>query len=59
VRSPGWKLTDSGELFDMRDAPFVEKPIAADAKYAEADCNRCSILSPPHAMAVAGRPSEG
>ncbi len=29
VREPGWKLTHKGELFDMSDAPFVEKPVAA------------------------------
>lgn len=28
VREAGWKLNESGELFDMRDAPFVEKPVA-------------------------------
>jgi arylsulfatase A len=27
VREPGWKMNESGELFDMSDAPFVEKPI--------------------------------
>lgn len=31
VREQGFKLTESGELFDMSDAPFVEKPIAAGA----------------------------
>ena len=25
VRDAGWKLTDTGELFDMRDAPFAER----------------------------------
>ncbi len=30
ARSQGWKLTRDGELFDMSDAPFVEKPIATD-----------------------------
>lgn len=29
VRNQGFKLTQSGELFDMSDAPFVEKAIAA------------------------------
>ena len=29
VREPGFKLTQSGELFDMSDAPFVEQPVAA------------------------------
>jgi arylsulfatase A-like enzyme len=28
----GWKLTQSGDLFDLSDAPFVEKPVStADA----------------------------
>jgi arylsulfatase A len=36
ARNDGWKLTQSGELFDMRDAPFVEHPIAADAADAKA-----------------------
>ncbi len=31
VRSQDWKLTQSGELYDMKDAPFVEKPVAADS----------------------------
>ena len=31
VREQGFKLTQSGELFDMSDAPFVEKPVPADA----------------------------
>lgn len=32
VRDQGFKLTQSGELFDMGDAPFVEKVVAADPK---------------------------
>jgi len=28
VREAGWKMNDSGGLFDMSDAPFVEKPVA-------------------------------
>jgi arylsulfatase A-like enzyme len=36
VRSPGYKLTQSGEMFDMKNAPFVEKLIPADTKDAEA-----------------------
>ena len=31
VREPGFKLSEKGELFDMSDAPFVEKPISPDA----------------------------
>ena len=30
ARSQGWKLTRSGELFDMSEAPFVEKPVPPD-----------------------------
>ncbi len=29
VREQGWKMNQAGELFDMSDAPFVEKPVAA------------------------------
>ena len=29
VREAGWKLTQTGDLFDMSDAPFAEKPVAA------------------------------
>ena len=29
VREAGFKMNESAELFDMSDAPFVEKPIAA------------------------------
>jgi arylsulfatase A len=33
ARSRNWKLTENGELFDMTDAPFVEKPVEnKDAK---------------------------
>jgi len=32
VRSASWKLTQSGELFDMSDAPFSEKLVSADTK---------------------------
>jgi arylsulfatase A len=30
VRDDGWKLNERGELFSMKDAPFVEEPVAAD-----------------------------
>jgi arylsulfatase A len=30
ARSQGWKLNRNGELFDMSEAPFVEKPVPAD-----------------------------
>ena len=31
VREPGFKLNEAGNLFDMSDAPFVEKPVAPEA----------------------------
>ncbi len=31
VREPGYKMNEAGELFDMSDAPFVEKPVPASA----------------------------
>lgn len=43
VREPGFKLTQSGELFDMSDAPFVEKPMAKDAESAEAKAARSRL----------------
>jgi arylsulfatase A len=32
VREAGWKLNQAGELFDMSQAPFEEKLVAADTK---------------------------
>ena len=31
VRDAGYKLNEKGELFDLSDAPFTEKPIAAES----------------------------
>ncbi len=31
VREPGFKMNEKAELFDVSAAPFVEKPVAADA----------------------------
>jgi arylsulfatase A len=31
TREAGWKLNQSGELYDMSDAPFTEKLVAADS----------------------------
>ena len=43
VRSPEWKLTQSGDLFDMKNAPFVEKPVAADTTDAAARAARAKL----------------
>jgi arylsulfatase A len=32
VREAGWKLNQAGELYDMSDAPFAEKLVAAGSK---------------------------
>jgi arylsulfatase A len=40
VREPGFKLDQSGELFDLSDAPFVEKPVPASADTAASKAAR-------------------
>jgi arylsulfatase A len=40
VREPGWKMNQAGELFDMSDAPFVEKPVPASADTATSKAAR-------------------
>ena len=61
VREPLWKLNESGELFDMKDAPFVEKPAPADAPDAEAAAARKRLqavldgLNPAAGKTDAGR----
>lgn len=44
VREPGFKMNEQGELFDMSDAPFVEKPVApgADTEQSKAARERLS-----------------
>ncbi len=32
VRDDGWKLNQAGELFDMKDSPFVEQLVETDSK---------------------------
>lgn len=40
VREAGFKMNEQGELFDMSDAPFVEKPIAKEADTPESKSAR-------------------
>jgi len=40
VREMDWKLNNDGELFDMKEAPFEEKLVAADAQDAAAAAAR-------------------
>lgn len=32
VRNDGWKINQAGELFDMKDSPFIERLMPADVK---------------------------
>jgi arylsulfatase A-like enzyme len=43
VRESKWKLNHAGELFDMKDAPFEEKPVASDSADAEAIAARARL----------------
>ncbi|MFA6562025.1 MAG: sulfatase-like hydrolase/transferase [Verrucomicrobiia bacterium] len=43
ARNDGWKLTESGQLFDMKDAPFAQKPVSADSQNAEANAARAQL----------------
>ncbi|MFA5189313.1 MAG: sulfatase-like hydrolase/transferase [Verrucomicrobiia bacterium] len=45
TREQGFKLTQSGELFDMSDAPFAEKVVAADTKDEAAIAARARLQS--------------
>jgi hypothetical protein len=40
VRERGYKMNQAHELFDMSDAPFVEKPVPASADTAESKAAR-------------------
>ncbi len=58
----GFKLTRSGELFDMSDAPFVEMPVPADSAGADAKAARTRLqavldeLSPASGKNIADQP---
>jgi len=62
VREQGWKLTQSGELFDMSDAPFVEKPVPAETASDQAKAARQRLqgvldkLNPAAGKTVADEP---
>jgi len=45
VRNSGWKLNQSGELFDMGKAPFEEIPVAKDSKDPKAITARKALRS--------------
>jgi arylsulfatase A len=43
VRESNWKLNHAGELFDMKDAPFEERPVATDSTDPEAIAARARL----------------
>jgi len=43
VRDARWKLTDTGDFFDMKDAPWQEIPVAADTNEPEAKAARTRL----------------
>lgn len=45
VRDPRWKLMQSGDFFDMKDAPWQEIPVTSDATDAEAKAARDKLQS--------------
>jgi arylsulfatase A-like enzyme len=54
VRSPGWKLNEKGDLFDMKDAPFVEKAVPSDGESPEAVVARRHLQAVLHSLNPAG-----
>jgi arylsulfatase A len=45
VRDARWKLSDKGEFFDMKGAPFIESPVAADTTDAAAIAGRLRLAA--------------
>jgi len=45
VREAGWKLNQSGQLFDMKNAPFEEIPVPADSNDAAAVAARARLTA--------------
>jgi arylsulfatase A len=43
VRDARWKLTQAGDFFDMKDAPWREIPVAGDTTDAEAQAARARL----------------
>ena len=45
VRNERWKLTGDGALFDLKEAPFNEIPVAANTDDAEAKAGRTKLVA--------------
>ena len=59
VREAGWKMNESHELFDMSDAPFVEKPVAASADTDVSKAARARLTAVLAELNPAGGKTEG
>lgn len=59
ARDPRFKLNEKGELFDLKDAPFQEIPVAADAPDADAQAARKTLAAVLEGFASAGLKATG
>ncbi|MCX7046327.1 MAG: sulfatase-like hydrolase/transferase [Candidatus Sumerlaeota bacterium] len=58
VRERNWKMTQAGELLDMKEAPFEEKPVPADTKDEEAIAARRRLQAALDKLNPAGGKTE-
>jgi len=50
VREPGWKMTETGALFDMSDAPFSEKMVTVPADTETSKAARARLAGVLHEL---------
>ena len=58
VKDRGWKLNQAGELYDMRQAPFEEKPVPAESAPADAAAARKRLQAVLDGLNPAGGKTE-
>jgi arylsulfatase A-like enzyme len=59
VREPGFKMNEAQQLFEMSDAPFVEKPVAPEADTEESKAARQRLSAVLAELNPAGGKAEG
>ena len=59
VREQGFKMNENAELFDMSDAPFVEKPVAASADTEVSKAARARLTAVLAELNPAGGKTDG
>jgi len=59
VREQGWKMNETGGLFDMSDAPFTEKPVAASADTDASKAARARLTAVLAELNPAGGKTDG